>query len=987
MLSAPSNFDISEDEAALKLGVTKELLFAYTRNSPKRDKRKLNVIRDGQNWKFSSKDLEEWDEYLRKPWSTRAEKRPKIPKYIEEYLKVECGGCCALCGKGHALENAHIVDYSISLSHHHHNIIRICTECHKGDTYKNIPKQNLKKIKDRLIQKVRESLQKDEHYYSGKNVHRIPQVNSLFVGRKKELNDIRKRILGDRAIIIDGIGGLGKTEFLIKALESITDLPLIWFDVENYRNFNDLLLALRLLLIKHGIKLEESIFDSLNKQRIRLVFDGLDQIPREEWDHVLNFLENFIRLTIEPKIIVTTNIEITELTSKIYRLSLPPLNKTESTQLIKLGYKDHNEIKVSRDDISWLVSFCDGLAGALRQVIAQLRYYKNSYIVIEQLRKFGAMELKSQTRTQQRKTNYSICLESSYSNFTHNQKRLLQYISNFPAGCPQLHVQNFQKENDYYKDIAELKRFFFIEIDADPWEFEYFHLLNPIRSFIRQNWKSNAYEEAALIQLKAAESIMVELIFMSQSINSKDIEDVKNGLFRINYYFSNYFHILKFADWCANKNLSKSKKQRKYLEIIYGIGSSLSRYFFMSGLFNYGISVTELVIESLLKLGETTQVIEEYRFLASYQYRIHDVEGAEETANKLINFAKSLSDPEITAQISWVLGDLADKSGNSPEAIKHYESAAEYYRTKLDEQLSNKLNQKLAEKESVDFYMSRLGMILEAIGTAYRKNRQFGDALPYLIKSVEYVEKSGDHPNIGVVNHQLGICYSLLGNKEDAVSVFIKALDSFIQLDYAEYISNSMEELGELFSDSNFNSGFYDYFTEDIVSRGLEDVEYSIKLLFGANSPPSGKYRETLRKLFNVIKLVSYTSSVNILMPWAEKFAIEFLKSIYKVNENTHTHNQHYFFNYFALITDLGYSVGEIALTEKMYKKEEIAHICCVCSRFSEVELEFFEPFEWIASLLRYWKVYSNIKAGHLQGAIEAAHYLCDDHSKFNIDL
>jgi hypothetical protein len=65
-----SEFSLTEDEAAHKLGITKELLFAYTRYAPKANighNRKLEVVRRGQQYKFSAKSLAEWNEYLHEP--------------------------------------------------------------------------------------------------------------------------------------------------------------------------------------------------------------------------------------------------------------------------------------------------------------------------------------------------------------------------------------------------------------------------------------------------------------------------------------------------------------------------------------------------------------------------------------------------------------------------------------------------------------------------------------------------------------------------------------------------------------------------------------------------------------------------------------------------------------------------------------------------------------------------------------------------------
>ena len=120
---------LSESEAAYKLGITVELLFKYTSYPPKKNLGHLQTLQykaERTKQGFLAEDLENWDKYLQEPWSNSAVDRPEIPSYVKDYLNVESQARCALCKKGYKLDYAHIIAYSISLSHHHHNIIRLC---------------------------------------------------------------------------------------------------------------------------------------------------------------------------------------------------------------------------------------------------------------------------------------------------------------------------------------------------------------------------------------------------------------------------------------------------------------------------------------------------------------------------------------------------------------------------------------------------------------------------------------------------------------------------------------------------------------------------------------------------------------------------------------------------------------------------------------------------------------------------------------------
>lgn len=119
---------LSATDAAIYMGITKELLYAYIKNAPKKNKgdsrRLSSIVIEGQNY-FDKEELDNFDDYLKEPWSDSASQRPPIPTYIKDYLKIEIQGKCPISGIGYPLEDAHISPYCESLNHHHHNIISV----------------------------------------------------------------------------------------------------------------------------------------------------------------------------------------------------------------------------------------------------------------------------------------------------------------------------------------------------------------------------------------------------------------------------------------------------------------------------------------------------------------------------------------------------------------------------------------------------------------------------------------------------------------------------------------------------------------------------------------------------------------------------------------------------------------------------------------------------------------------------------------------
>jgi tetratricopeptide (TPR) repeat protein len=205
---------LTDTEASIYLGITKELLYAYVRNAPKKglnhDRKLVSVEVDGCN-RFRIEDLDSFDSYLKEPWSIELNKRPEIPSYILDYLKTEIGGKCPITGKGYPLENAHIEDYSVSKSHHHHNIIRIAKEEHTKFDNKVLPKSSLLQIKNSLIEALRKKMENSPS--ETKIVTYLPNIDiEKIKGRHLEIEKIHKSIVENgKVTIVNGFGGIGKT--------------------------------------------------------------------------------------------------------------------------------------------------------------------------------------------------------------------------------------------------------------------------------------------------------------------------------------------------------------------------------------------------------------------------------------------------------------------------------------------------------------------------------------------------------------------------------------------------------------------------------------------------------------------------------------------------------------------------------------------------------------------------------------------------------
>jgi DnaJ-class molecular chaperone len=137
---------INEYQAAALVAMSPTLLRSFTSYAAKYDDtRKLLVAyKKDDSFFFDKEEILDFDKWLRQPWKPRPpETRPRVPTYIEDEIKVEANGECAIClANSNSCEAAHIDPVSMSKCNHPHNLIWLCANHHtKFDKHHFGPKE------------------------------------------------------------------------------------------------------------------------------------------------------------------------------------------------------------------------------------------------------------------------------------------------------------------------------------------------------------------------------------------------------------------------------------------------------------------------------------------------------------------------------------------------------------------------------------------------------------------------------------------------------------------------------------------------------------------------------------------------------------------------------------------------------------------------------------------------------------------------------
>jgi tetratricopeptide (TPR) repeat protein len=416
---------------------------------------------------------------------------------------------------------------------------------------------------------------------------------------------------------------------------------------------------------------------------------------------------------------------------------------------------------------------------------------------------------------------------------------------------------------------------------------------------------------------------------------------------RIEAEIANFIHALRFAEEGSKAKEAIGQDAKQYLKIIAGITVGLSRYFFVRGFLKDGARFIESGIVAMEKMEDFSSAASQYVMLGYMQARMHDYSEYERTTGKLVSLARRCDKPDISALASLNLGELAKHQGRIVDSINNFNDAATYFRQELSKNIDASI-----EEESREYLTGMLGMTLRSLGEIYELLHSPKEALEYHKEALAYVTSIADHTNIGSIYHHIGNCYGDMGNIPEAVSAYKKALNSFYQLGYRQYISNSLADMGNLVAAGGFDSELEEFLTEGLIEAGLDDIKFELRLLVRKSSRPVEADIRVLSKLFGVIKLTSFSTKAMMLKQWALEIEDEIIDPL-STNDVDDLDLQHESFRQLLhFIINVAHFVGDMNVRCERYSEEQVHKLCVNCHLIERWAVS--KPFEWLAALLNY---------------------------------
>lgn len=458
--------------AAIRLGATPELLFHYAARVTQtvHGSFRLPGRTVGGGTLFSPADLDAFDLRLSEPRSHPGESRVDCNAAVTAHLRVEAGGCCARCGGGVRIQNAHIDPYNLSQSNHHRNVIRLCSQCHGEYDDKIIPRSEIEALKRCLIERTRERLLAGR----GVVVAELP-TRAVLRGRDRELAELAMALRSARSVVVRGVGGIGKTQLVLNAAYiAETGRPLVWMTLDECSS--EVLLYAYLAAVAARVG-EGKPLAALSGVRACLVLDGIERAACG-LVAVAHLVERLVAEAHDVQVVVTTQARLPEIDFDV-DLLLSGLDHTASAMLLPR--------EVSEEELPGLLELGDGHPLTLRILAALVRHLGGASAAMDRVHARPELPIELPGRTAQDPgSSLDRCLRVALSALDDRERIALWVLAQLPAGvATALVAPEDLSIEDSVVTLAALGRWHLIE-NGPFLDERLITMLSPVRDFVRR---------------------------------------------------------------------------------------------------------------------------------------------------------------------------------------------------------------------------------------------------------------------------------------------------------------------------------------------------------------------------------------------------------------------------------------------------------------------------------------------------------------------
>ena len=769
---------LTELEAAFRLGVTVALLYDYTRWGGGAGKCRLHATAvDGQTC-FDQQELDKFRDHLRKPWVKKGESRPTVPAYIVRHLVAESGNRCQRCGKGPGVVTAHISPWSESRSHYHHNLLRLCSACHaEHDRHGSIPTRELRELKEHAINRTRAMLRAAMDPATGR--FNPPPLDAKFVGRDEEVESLRQAIEEVRAVLVRGVGGVGKTQLVLKALEDCQNEAVVWVDVEGLQGAEDVKSALSAALEGEGAETLDRMATELDARIACVVLDGVERLAGSALDDTDDLLAGLLARTKSTRFLVTSQVNL-QRTRFDHKQLLTGLAPGPSRELLQSSVIE--EVDADEAGLVALLAFCEGHPLALRLTGALVEHVGSWAGAANEVGRRGARIVEIPERSgQTRETSLERCLSLAHDMLEPEAKRLLYAIASCPGGVMACQLERYAG-TEMPRLTAVLRRWSLVQAREAGLPSERWYALSPIRSFAIQRWSEENPTEAQAV----TDTLLHDFGTMAAviALRAEEDGDIPHMLWR----FSKEWPNLRLVVDAAEARTGDAELG----SLATGVCASMMKFFFVARLPEQGVRLMTRGARIAMRDGRSEDTSGYIAQAASLAMRSREHRLAAEVEALLEGVAAESGG--ATGNLAMTRAMLANQRGDalaaekhSRDAIRHYERARHDMTTQVGEE---------ADEGALEDTDNSLSTGFHLLGDALLAQERAKDAQEAYEKALALLRGGAVAVNKGQILHQIGNCRSSLDEHRDAIGYYGRAAVQFQAVGMREYTATALGELG-----------------------------------------------------------------------------------------------------------------------------------------------------------------------------------------------
>lgn len=668
----------------------------------------------------------------------------------------------------------------------------------------------------------------------------LPVQLTNFIGREKELLDIKKLLKSTRLLTILGSGGTGKTRLALQAAADLIDEFANGVYVSEMAAISDPFYITKVLIDslqvkeKPGYSQEESLIDFLKGKEILIIIDNCEHLIYECAKLTGRILQNCPDL----KIIATSREALNCIGEQIYRLpsmTVPEnLNESNPEQItqyesvrlfIERALSVNINFRVNNDNAPALAGICsrlDGIPLAIELAAARIRVMSVEKIFERLDDRFTLLTGGNRTSLPRQQTLKAL-IDWSYELLTVNEKILWNRLSVFNDGWTMNSAEEICSDEIISKnEIPDLlihladKSIVIYDDSKDR-----FRMLETIRQYGSVKLIENNNEAGIHLKLvnyfksiSAFEKFRSENKSFTVWMNTLDTEHnnilsaiewlLKNRMFEmcseivkeLGNFWNTRGHILTGSKIIQDLLESRSEISKSNMTILYSESGNLLR---AQGIFEKAKESYEKCLELSLELDNKIQIANALLGLGNVEAQSGNFEKAGRFFKKSLAVSRECN---FSSGITFSLNNL----GNVSLVLGDLKQAEKYSMESLE------INRKSGNKRDIAFTLDTMSNILVELGN-------YDLSLKYLEECLALTKEIGDKSGIAFALNNMSGIYHRKGNNEQAKSYLEESLRIRMEIEDKNGIAYSYYNLGSIFFEEKKFEQAREYFRNSLKLR------------------------------------------------------------------------------------------------------------------------------------------------------------------------